>query len=86
LPYQVDLTPRAKRDLAKLPSPVARTAAERLHALGNEPRPRQATKLRAGPPRWRLRFGRYRIIYAISDRERLVMVLRILLRTEGTYD
>jgi len=33
-----------------------------------------------------LRFGRYRVIYAISDRERLVIVLRILLRTEDTYD
>jgi mRNA-degrading endonuclease RelE of RelBE toxin-antitoxin system len=39
-----------------------------------------------GPPRWRLRFGSYRAIYAISDRDRIVFVIKIAKRGDDTYD
>lgn len=42
--------------------------------------------LRGGPPRWRLRFGDYRIIYTISDEQQAVYVLRVVRRSEDTYD
>ncbi len=84
--YRVDLTPRASRDLSKLPNDVVRTATQRLARLADDPRPRQSLKLRGEPPRWRLRFGDFRCIYSIADRRRLVLVLRVVRRSERTYD
>ena len=78
--------PRARRDLAKLPNDVVRTAAAKMLGLADDPRPRQSIKMRGAPPRWRLRFGRYRIIYTISDRDQLVMILKVALRGPHTYD
>jgi len=39
-----------------------------------------------GPPTWRLRVGRFRALYTVSDKMRLVVVLRIRRRSEDTYD
>jgi mRNA-degrading endonuclease RelE of RelBE toxin-antitoxin system len=57
-----------------------------MRGLAAEPRPRLSLKLKGGPPRWRRRFGDYRVIYTISDRERLVLVLRVVRRSEDTYE
>jgi mRNA interferase RelE/StbE len=65
-----------------LPKDVLVTAASRLAELADEPRPRQSTKMRGLPPRWRIRFGKYRATYTVSDRERRVIVLRVGHRTE----
>jgi mRNA interferase RelE/StbE len=65
---------------------VLPTASRRIRALADDPRPRQTIKLRGAPERWRNRFGDYRIIYTISDREQEVYVLRVLRRAEDTYD
>ncbi len=34
---------------------------------------------------WRLRVGDLRVVYAIDDRHRLVIVLRVARRDESTY-
>ena len=34
---------------------------------------------------WRLRIGGLRVIYAVDDGERLVVVLRVARRAESTY-
>ncbi len=36
-------------------------------------------------PMYRLRQGNYRIIYAVFDRDRVVVVLRVAKRDESTY-
>ncbi len=84
--YLVELMPRARRELERLPNHVARTAAERMMRLADDPRPRASKKLKGVPPRWRLRFGDYRVIYTISDSDRLVAVLRVVRRGKGIYD
>ena len=53
-------------------------------ALGLEPRPPAATPL-VESDWWRLRIGDLRVIYAIDDRHRLVIVLRVARRDESTY-
>ncbi len=42
-------------------------------------------KIRARPPVWRLRVGIYRIIYAVFEAERLVVIGKVERRTERTY-
>ena len=46
-------------------------------ALADEPRPVGCEKLAAERDRYRVRVGRYRIVYSIADDELLVLVVRV---------
>lgn len=52
-----------------------------IDELAGEPRTPGALKL-AGRDDFRIRVGDYRIVYAVDDRERLVLVARIAHRRE----
>ena len=73
-PFRVELAPAAQRQLRRLPP----------GACALEPRPIGATKL-VGSSFWRIRVGDLRVIYAIEERARLVIVLRVARRAESTY-
>jgi mRNA interferase RelE/StbE len=83
-PYWVDLAPAAQRQLRRLPPGVAAQLRGPILAFGIEPRPPGASKL-AGSELWRIRVGDLRVIYAIDDDARLVVVLRVARRSESTY-
>lgn len=55
-----------------------------ISALEENPRPLRVIKL-AGAGLWRLRVGRYRVIYAIDDEAQVVAVVRVARRKEDTY-
>lgn len=55
--------------------------AAAIDALAAEPRPHGAVRL-AGRHDYRIRVGDYRIVYAIDDEARLVLVARIAPRRE----
>jgi mRNA interferase RelE/StbE len=82
--WHVDLAPAAVRQLRRLPPGDAARLRAPILALAFEPRPIGSTKL-AGTEFWRLRVGDLRLIYAIDDRRRLVVVLRVARRSESTY-
>ncbi len=52
-----------------------------IDGLAADPRPHGAAKL-AGRDDFRIRVGDYRIVYAVDDAERLVLVARIAHRRE----
>jgi mRNA interferase RelE/StbE len=52
-----------------------------IDALSAEPRPAGATKL-AGRDDFRIRVGDYRIVYAVDDRNRQIIVARIAHRRD----
>ena len=82
--YQVELKPRAQRELNRLPRGDQVRILTALAMLADEPRPRQSIKL-VGVVH-RARVGPFRIIYAIFDRDELVLVGKIARRREDTYD
>ncbi|MGD0766553.1 MAG: type II toxin-antitoxin system RelE/ParE family toxin [Dehalococcoidia bacterium] len=83
----MELSPRAERDLDRLPRDDAQRIARALADLGSDPRPRGVRKLKGtGAPLWRLRVGDHRVLYSISDKARLVVALAVRRRSEGTYD
>ena len=82
--FRVDLAPAAQRQLRRLPPGIAASLRAPILALALEPRPPSATKL-AGSELWRLRVGGLRVIYAIDEEQRLVVVLRVARRSESTY-
>jgi mRNA interferase RelE/StbE len=49
----------------------------RIEALGEEPRPRGCEKLVGDEPRYRVRQGRYRIVYQVDDGARTVDVFKV---------
>ncbi len=82
--YQVKLRRAVQKQLEKLAEHDYELVAQVVSALEQEPRPPRVKKL-AESGLWRLRTGSYRIVYAIDDKERLVIVVRVARRTEDTY-
>jgi mRNA interferase RelE/StbE len=83
-PYRVDVAPAAGRQLRRLPPGEAARLRGPILALAHVPRPPGAMRLVDGDW-WRLRVGDLRIVYAIDDEQRLVIVLRVARRNESTY-
>lgn len=82
--YRVELAPAAQRELARLPPGAAAQLRGPILALALDPRPYGVTKL-AGTDFWRLRIGDLRVIFAVDDAARVVVVLRVARRSERTY-
>jgi mRNA interferase RelE/StbE len=81
---RVELAPAAQRLLRRLPPGDAARLRGPILALAVEPRPQGAVKLE-GSEFSRLRDGELRVIYAIDDAKRLVVVLKVARRSESTY-
>ena len=76
--------------LREAPPPVNLIALRGvILALSRDPRPTGAAKLRGMRDLWRLRIridGRpWRVVYRLDTTERLVLVMRVTPRDEGTY-
>ena len=82
--YKVRLRRVAQKQLDRLTANDYKIVAEVISALGQASRPSRVKKL-AESGLWRIRVGRYRVIYAIDDIESLVTVVRVARRKEDTY-
>jgi mRNA interferase RelE/StbE len=81
--YSVEIRTSAIKELeAVVPKRERQRIARRIAALADEPRPRGCEKLTAEGDRYRVRQGRYRIVYAIDDPGLLVDVVKIGHRKE----
>ena len=82
--YQVRLRRAAQKQLDGLTGRDYQAVGDAISNLEHEPRPKRVKKL-AESGLWRIRIGRYRVVYAIDDEKRLVIVVRVAQRTEDTY-
>jgi len=82
--YQVRLRRAAQKQLDGLTGRDYETVAAVISGLEREPRPPRVKKL-AESGLWRVRVGRYRVVYTINNREHRVIVVRVARRTEDTY-
>ena len=74
--YRLEITRRAQRALARLQRRDLDRVREAIAGLSEEPRPPGCKKL-TGREAWRLRVGRYRVIYEIEDAVRVVIVVEV---------
>ncbi len=81
--HQVKLTPRAQRQLDKIPAEDLGRIVAALQKLEDNPRPTGAKKLRGYI--YRIRVGGWRIIYAVL-KDNLIIVGKIARRAKDTYD
>lgn len=77
--YNVTYASSAKRDLKKIAKhdkALAKDLLDFAEQLGDDPRPQGCTKLIAREG-YRVRFGNFRILYLVQDKEVEVHVFRI---------
>lgn len=83
MPYRLELSPRASRDLKKFPAQVRERLKGHIDALAHAPRPSGVVKLAGEVNTYRIRVGDYRILYEIHDQVLIVVVLKVADRKEA---
>ncbi|MFI5782383.1 type II toxin-antitoxin system RelE/ParE family toxin [Nocardia sp. NPDC051570] len=74
--------PDTLKQLQKLPRDVFETALQAIIGPSAEPRPSGAKKLVGSHSDWRVRIGRYRIVYEIDDDAQLVTIYIVAKRSD----
>lgn len=74
--YRVFFKKSVEKDLELIPPKDLRKILERIETLARNPRPPGCEKL-TGQNRFRIRQGRYRILYSILDQELTIIVVRL---------
>ena len=74
--YRIFIKPSAVDEIEELPIKERRRIVARVRALAGDPRPTGCEKL-SGLELYRVRQGRYRVLYAISDSEAKVTILKV---------
>jgi mRNA interferase RelE/StbE len=87
--YKLEVSPAADCDLEKLKGRIVRQDFERLRdavaGLAEEPRPQGVRKIKGEERAYRNRVGSYRVVYEVYNDDNLVLILRVVRRSETTY-
>lgn len=75
--YRIQIKASAEKEIANLQRGDQRRVGSAIDKLASTPRPRGAQKLAATKDIYRLRVGRFRIIYEIVDRKLIVFVMKV---------
>lgn len=75
--YKIEFTRRAVRDLESLTASERQRVGRRIDALSANPRPHGIRKLHGAEEMYRIRVGDYRVIFSITDRKLLILVIRV---------
>ena len=74
--YEILFKESVYKDLKKIPKADLRKILSRIKKLSEDPRPTGCEKL-TGQERYRLRQGRYRIVYSIQDDKLTIWVVKV---------
>ncbi|MBD2434639.1 MULTISPECIES: type II toxin-antitoxin system RelE family toxin [Fischerella] len=75
--YQVEITSRAAKQLKKLPEDIKLRIEEKIQELAENPRPDGVVKLEDSEDTYRVRVGKYRILYEVKDDLLIVKVVKV---------
>jgi len=76
LPHKLLVEDRAQKFLLGLDPEQYKQVAARIFLLSQDPRPHDTRPLHGHPGLWAVDQGEYRIVYAIFDADRLIVVRR----------
>jgi mRNA interferase RelE/StbE len=74
--YRIFFKRSVEKDLYDIPKKDVSKILDRIKTLENDPRPPGSEKL-TGQERYRLRQGRYRIVYSIQDDELTIWIVKV---------
>lgn len=78
--YKILIKSSAAKELARLPKIDIQRIASKIKSLSTDPRPHGCEKLSV-QERYRIRQGKYRIVYSIEDDKLIVYVIKIAHRS-----
>jgi mRNA interferase RelE/StbE len=74
--YKIYFKISVEKDLRQIPQKEIKKILQRINLLTTDPRPPGCEKL-TGQERYRIRQGRYRILFSIQDNELTIWVVKI---------
>ena len=74
--YKIFFRKSVDKDFSAIPKRDLRKVLRRIEMLSKDPRPSGCEKL-AGQERFRVRQGRYRIVYSIQDKDLTVWIVKV---------
>ena len=80
--YEIEISRTAEKQLGRLPRADQERVARAMLALADDPFPRGARKLTGYDDVFRVRAGRYRILYSVAEPALIVIVLKVGHRRE----
>jgi mRNA interferase RelE/StbE len=80
--YKIYFKVSVEKDLGPIPQKDLKKILQRINSLTLDPRPPGSEKL-TGQERYRVRQGRYRILYSIQDNELTIWVVKISHRKDA---
>ena len=84
--YKIFLKSSAAKFLNKITDKDYKIISKNIFILSSEPRPFNSKKIATDEKNiYRIRVGRYRIIYFINDTDKIINILEVKLRRENTY-
>ncbi len=75
--YKIELTRRAEKEVLGLDEASFTRVKAAIDALAQNPRPAGVRKLQGRENEWRIRVGRFRVLYSIEDASLRVLVHRV---------
>lgn len=75
--YDIEISKTAENQLKKLNPDDQRRVVRAILALADEPHPRGSRKLSGYDDVFRIRVGTYRVIYSVSGKRLIVIILKI---------
>jgi mRNA interferase RelE/StbE len=86
MPWQVRLSPRAEKELARLSRTEREAVMRALRRLSADFGAGDVTKLAGGGNRWRLRVGRWRALLELDNESGTILVTRVVARKDAYRD
>ena len=81
--YTITFARSARKELEKIGHASVGSIFLRIEKLAEIPRPRACSKIQGQKNLWRIREGKYCIIYAVDDKKRLIDIVAIRHRREA---
>ncbi len=75
--YEVDVSRTAEKQLRKLPRDDQERVVRRILLLAEDPFPQGARRLTGYDDVYRVRVGRYRILYSVARRQLVIIILKV---------
>jgi len=75
--YSIEISRTAEKQLKKLDPDDQRRVAKAMVALACDPYPQGSRKLTGYDDVFRIRVGRYRILYSVSGKKLIIIILKI---------
>jgi mRNA interferase RelE/StbE len=75
--YRLEFAKGVRRQVERLPGSLYQHVKRLIEGLRQNPRPRQAERLRGASERYKIALGAYRIVYRIEEVRVTILVLKV---------